>query len=106
MGVPFSGVVKNVECENGPGPTTVAARTRNLYTELGAKQWKQEYHIITYTGQPVKISVAVFILTQFCQCGCSLHSMDGDVTVDVCLSSQCTLHPHRTGLPLMASRTP
>ena len=37
--IPCSGVVKDLEGENGPVPTVVSARTRNSYTVSAANQW-------------------------------------------------------------------
>ena len=41
--IPSSGVVKDLEGENGPVPSVVSARTRNSYTVSAANQWMYKY---------------------------------------------------------------
>jgi len=41
--IPSSGVVKDLEGENGPVPTVVSARTRNSYTVSAANHWRYNY---------------------------------------------------------------
>ena len=43
--------------------------------------------------------IVVYILTEFCQCGCSLCSINNHVAIDIHLSSQNTFIPDSISLP-------